>query len=151
MSTSVALMISVVLIGINGFFVAVELAFVASRRTKLETMAEEGARGATAAVIATSDVTRMLFAAQLGITVASLILGLIAEDAVAHLIESAIEGVVDVPSGLLHTIGRASDGPSVLVLQPEIASQDEEGPTQGYGEAGATEQNSGGLGQHNQA
>lgn len=108
MSISVALAISVVLIVINGFFVAVELAFVASRRTKLETMAEEGARGAAAAVVATSDVTRMLFAAQLGITVASLILGLIAEDAVAHLIETAIEGVVDVPESLLHTIGFAT-------------------------------------------
>ena len=107
MSTGVALSISVLLIAINGFFVAVELAFVASRRTKLETMAEEGARGAAAAVVATSDVTRMLFAAQLGITVASLLLGLIAEQAVAHVIESTIEAVVDVPEGVLHTIGFA--------------------------------------------
>ena len=105
MSTGVAFVVSAVLVVVNGFFVAVELAFVASRRTKLETMVEQGERGATAALTATGDVTRMLFAAQLGITVASLLLGLIGEEAVAHIIESAVEAVVDIPDGLLHAIG----------------------------------------------
>ena len=54
---------------------------MASRRTRLAALADQGAFGAKAAVIATSNVTRMLFAAQLGITVASLILGFIAEEA----------------------------------------------------------------------
>ncbi len=105
MSTGTALAVSLLLVVINGFFVAVELAFVASRRTKLEGMADDGLRGASAAVVATSDITRMLFAAQLGITVASLLLGLIAEEAVAHVVESAVDAVVDIPDGLLHGIG----------------------------------------------
>ncbi|MGI9605975.1 MAG: hemolysin family protein [Acidimicrobiales bacterium] len=105
MSTPVALLVSAVLIVINGFFVGVELAFVASRRTKLEAMAEQGAIGARAAANAVANITKQLFAAQLGITVSTLILGLIAEDAVAHLIESAIGSVVDIPSGVLHDIG----------------------------------------------
>lgn len=105
MSTSVALLVSVVLIVINGFFVGVELAFVASRRTRIAAMVDEGKFGARAAMLATSNVTRMLFAAQLGITVASLILGFIAEGAVAHVIESLITSVVDLPHGLLEGIG----------------------------------------------
>ena len=41
------------------------------------------------------NITRSLFAAQLGITVASLLLGLIAEEAVAHLLESLLESVFE--------------------------------------------------------
>ena len=108
MSTTVALLISAVLIVINGFFVAVELGFVASRRTRLASLADEGAFGAKAAVIATSNVTRMLFAAQLGITVASLILGFIAEEAVAHIIESLVSSIVEIPERLLTGIGFAT-------------------------------------------
>lgn len=105
MSTGVALLVSVVLIVINGFFVGVELSFVASRRTKLEAMADEGARGARIAAEAVEHITRSLFAAQLGITVASLLLGLIAEQAVAHVIESVLDSVIEIPDGVLHGIG----------------------------------------------
>jgi CBS domain containing-hemolysin-like protein len=70
MSTSTALLLSLVLILINGFFVGVELALVASRSTKLEAMAEEGVRGARIAFDSVENITRQLFAAQLGITVA---------------------------------------------------------------------------------
>jgi CBS domain containing-hemolysin-like protein len=105
MSTSTALLLSLFLIAINGFFVAVELAFVASRRTKLEAMAEDGMTGARAAYLATGNVTKQLFAAQLGITIASLILGFVAEAAVADVIEGLINGVVELPDRLLHGIG----------------------------------------------
>lgn len=108
MSTTVALLVSVVLIVINGFFVGVELAFVASKRTRIAAMVDEGKFGARAAMVATSNVTRMLFAAQLGITVASLILGFIAEGAVAHVIESLIDSVVGLPHGLVNGIGFAT-------------------------------------------
>lgn len=108
MSTSTALLLSLLLILINGFFVGVELAFVASRSTKLEAMAEEGVRGARIAFDSVENITRQLFAAQLGITVASLILGLIAEQAVAHILESALESVIEIPDGVLHVIGSVS-------------------------------------------
>lgn len=105
MSTGLALAVSFVLIIVNGFFVAVELSFVASRRTKLESMADDGVRGARIAAESVENITRQLFAAQLGITVASLLLGLIAEQAVAHIIESVLESVIEIPEGLLHGIG----------------------------------------------
>jgi CBS domain containing-hemolysin-like protein len=46
-----------------------------------------------------------LSGAQLGITMASLVLGYLAEPTVASLIEDAIETFVEVPEGVLHTIG----------------------------------------------
>jgi len=107
MSNTTALLVSVFLIVANGFFVGVELAFVASRRTKLESMAETGAFGSRKALVATSNITQMLFAAQLGITICSLILGLIAEAAVADIIESALDSFIDIPESVLHGIGFA--------------------------------------------
>ncbi|MFT7475626.1 MAG: CBS domain containing-hemolysin-like protein [Verrucomicrobiales bacterium] len=102
MSTSVGLLISVLLIAVNGFFVGTELAFVASRRTKLEALAENGVRGARVAVDSVTNLTRQLFAAQLGITIATLILGLIAEDLIAQLLISAFDSRIDVSESLLH-------------------------------------------------
>jgi CBS domain containing-hemolysin-like protein len=107
MSIWLALFISTILIVINGFFVGVELAFVASRRTKLEALAEEGVRGAKIAAESVANITQQLFAAQLGITIASLILGLIAEEAIAHLIESALDSVVEISEGVAHGIAVA--------------------------------------------
>jgi CBS domain containing-hemolysin-like protein len=46
----------------------------------------------------------MLAGAQLGITMASLGLGAVAEPAVARLLEQALDAVVELPSGVLHTI-----------------------------------------------
>ncbi len=105
MSTTVALLISACLVVTNGFFVGVELALVASRRTKLEALVERGAAGSKPALDAYQNITRSLFAAQLGITISSLILGLLAEAAVAHLIESALESVIELPDSVVHGIG----------------------------------------------
>ncbi len=105
MSTPVAFIVSAVLIVINGFFVGVELAFVASRVTKLEAMAEKGLRGARTAADSVMSISQQLFAAQLGITVCSILLGFIAEAAVASVLESILSSVIDVPEGLLHGIG----------------------------------------------
>jgi len=91
----------------NAFFVAVEFAVLASRRTKLETMADEGSAAARFALQALGDVNRQLAGAQLGITMASLVLGFVAEPAVARLVEGAIESVVELPAGVLHSIGFA--------------------------------------------
>lgn len=99
------LALSFALLVANGFFVAVEFALIASRRTKLEAMAEDGSAAARLALGSMRHLNLQLAGAQLGITMASLVLGYVAEPAVAGLIEDAIEQVVDVPQGLLHTIG----------------------------------------------
>ena len=65
----------VILLLLNGFFVAVEFALVRSRRTRLEAMVRSGDRLAQFALTATSNLARVLSASQLGITLASLGLG----------------------------------------------------------------------------
>ena len=75
----------VVLVAANAFFVAAEFALVAARRTRIEALIRRGDRKARTVRRALQDLYRQLSAAQLGITVASILLGYVAEDTVAHL------------------------------------------------------------------
>lgn len=99
------LLLSVLLLVANGFFVAVEFALLASRRTKLEAMAEAGSARARLAIGSMRNLNLQLSGVQLGITMASLLLGYVAEPAVSGVLEDALEHVVDLPEGLLHTLG----------------------------------------------
>jgi CBS domain containing-hemolysin-like protein len=74
----------VVLLAVNGYFVAAEFALVRSRRTRLESMARSGDWMARIALRASGNLARVLSASQLGITLASLALGWLAEDAFGH-------------------------------------------------------------------
>jgi CBS domain containing-hemolysin-like protein len=76
----------IALVCLNGFFVGAEFALVRARRTRLEARASEGDRLAALALRATSNISAMLSASQLGVTLASLGLGWVAQ--------SALEGVV---------------------------------------------------------
>jgi CBS domain containing-hemolysin-like protein len=76
----------IVLLSANAFFVAAEFALVASRRTRIEEMVRQGDRKAKTVQSALQDLYRQLAAAQLGITVASIMLGYVAEDTVAVLL-----------------------------------------------------------------
>ena len=82
-----------VLVILNGFFVAAEFALVRSRRGTLEAEAEEGKRGARAAVHVMDDLSRYLSSCQLGITLASLGIGFLGEPAIAELVKPAFEGL----------------------------------------------------------
>ncbi len=73
----------VFLLAANGFFVAAEFALVAARSTRIDAMVRAGDRRAHAMQRALKDINRQLSAAQLGITVASILLGYVAEEAVA--------------------------------------------------------------------
>lgn len=99
-----ALVIAVLLLIANGFFVAAEFALIAARRSKIEQLAGEGNRKATVALRSIRELSFMLAGAQLGITMASLGLGAIAEPAIAHYIENALHSVATIPGNILHTI-----------------------------------------------
>ena len=71
------------LVAANAFFVAIEFGLVAASRTRIEAMARQGDRGAKSVQVAYKDLYRQLSAAQLGITLASILLGFVAEDTVA--------------------------------------------------------------------
>ena len=75
------------LVLLNGFFVAAEFSLVRSRRTRLEAMIRTGDRLARVALRASSNISLVLSASQLGITFASLGLGWIAEETLAHMFE----------------------------------------------------------------
>ena len=82
---TVRLVAVLLLLAANAFFVAAEFALVAARRTRVDAMIRRGDRKARTVKKALSDLYRQLSAAQLGITVASILLGYVAEDTVAHL------------------------------------------------------------------
>ena len=102
--TIVALVAAVVMLGANAFFVAAEFALVASRAGRLEAAAAGGDRRSVLALAASRDLQSQLAGAQLGITMASLMLGYLAEPAVARLIEPVVELIAEIPQGVLHTI-----------------------------------------------
>src|SRR4028119_1764221 len=83
--TALLLLAVLVLVLLNGYFVAAEFALVRSRRAHLETEAEEGKRGAGQAVEVYDDLSRYLSACQLGITLTSLGIGFLCEPAIARL------------------------------------------------------------------
>ncbi|MEZ5381404.1 MAG: hemolysin family protein [Microthrixaceae bacterium] len=115
MSTPLALSLSVLLLAVNGGFVAAEFAVLAARRSRLEQMSADGDRRAEAGIKASQELSLMLAGAQLGITMCSLGLGALAEPAVAGLIESALHDAVKLPDGVTHAIG-FSLGLSIVVF-----------------------------------
>src|SRR5213594_1601817 len=84
-SIGLRLIAVVLLVLANAFFVAAEFALVAARRTRIDALVRRGDRKAKTVQTALQDLYRQLSAAQLGITVASILLGYVAEDTVALL------------------------------------------------------------------
>jgi len=103
MSTTWAVICSLLLLAANAFFVAAEFALVASKRYRLEHAADEGSRAARAALEGSRDLALMLAGAQLGITLCTLGLGALAEPAIEHLVHPLLHaaGLPDVPSGVI--------------------------------------------------
>jgi len=109
------LLLTVVLLGTNAFFVGAEFALISARRDRLETLAAQGKRGAGTVIGAAEHLSMMLAAAQLGITICSLLLGRIGEPAIAHLLERPFD-LVGVPDQLLHPVGFALALGLVVIL-----------------------------------
>ena len=101
MSDATALLVAVLLLAGNAFFVGAEFALISARRSRLEPMVEAGTLGARTTLKAMERVTLMMAGAQLGITACSLGLGALGEPAIAHLLEPAFEAV-GVPESLVH-------------------------------------------------
>ena len=81
-----------VLVLVNGFFVAAEFALVRARPGRLDEQAEEGLRGARRAAAQQDDLNRYLSACQFGITLASLGIGFLGEPAIASALEPLLGG-----------------------------------------------------------
>jgi CBS domain containing-hemolysin-like protein len=103
MSDYGALLVAVLLLAFNAFFVGAEFALISARRSQIEPRALAGSRMARTTLHAMEHVSLMMAGAQLGITICSLGLGAVGEPAVAHLLEPVFEAV-HVPHGLVHPI-----------------------------------------------
>lgn len=96
----VALLWLILLLVANGFFVAAEFAYITARRNVLE---QTPGRSAHAAVGLNRNLSLTLAAAQLGITMASLMLGAVAEPAVAGIFDHLL-GLAGIPDQVIHGI-----------------------------------------------
>jgi CBS domain containing-hemolysin-like protein len=101
-----ALLVALGLLAANAFFVGSEFALISARRTQIEPRAAAGSRMARATLRAMENVTLVMAGAQLGITLASLGLGALAEPAVAHLLEPLFDGL-GVPASAVHPVSFA--------------------------------------------
>ena len=94
----------IVLIGLNGFFVAAEFALVSVRRTRIQELADGGSRRATLVKHALDDINQFVSTAQVGITICSLTIGLLGEPAVASLVEPVLHDIGIESEATLHAI-----------------------------------------------
>lgn len=103
MGDVVNVVLTVVLIVGNGFFVGAEFSLISARRDRLESLAEQGRRSAVTVIRAGEQLPLMLAGFQLGVTVCSILLGRIGEPAVADLLEHPFR-LAGIPDPLLHTV-----------------------------------------------
>lgn len=76
-----------VLVATNGFFVAAEFALVSIRKSRVEELVASGSRAAKNVQAALADLDGYIAGTQVGITLASLALGMVGEPVLAHLFE----------------------------------------------------------------
>lgn len=85
--TVVGLVAIPLLVALNGYFVAAEFSLVAVRKTRIEELLKQGIDRAKAAAAAIEHLDRSIAATQLGITLASIALGMVSEPALARILE----------------------------------------------------------------
>jgi CBS domain containing-hemolysin-like protein len=105
MITALYVLLVIVLVLANGFFVASEFALVGVRRSRIQIQAANGDVRAQRLLALLDNLNAYISATQLGITMASLALGWVGEPVFAHLLEEPLRGRVSEVT--LHTISFA--------------------------------------------
>ena len=103
MSLPVALLVALLLLLGNAFFVAAEFALVSARRSQIEPQAEAGNAFARTTLRAMENMSLVIGVNQLGITVCSLVLGAVAEPTMARVLEPVLH-LGHVPESFVHPI-----------------------------------------------
>jgi CBS domain containing-hemolysin-like protein len=101
-----SLLVLLLLLAGNAFFVGAEFAIITARRDRLESLADRGSVRARTAIRAGRQLPLLIAGAQLGITLCSLGLGAIGEPAVAALLEAPFD-TLGMPLALQHGISFA--------------------------------------------
>ena len=115
-----AILFAAVLLAINAFFVSAEFALISSRRDRIDALIAQGKTRARTVLYATEHLSMMLAGAQLGITIASLLLGKVGEPAIALMIETPFHAA-GMPDNLLHPVSFAIALALVTVLMNWMA------------------------------
>lgn len=115
MSDGFAILLGVVLLLLNAFFVGAEFSLLSSRRDRLEALLAQGKSRAKVVIKASQEGSLMLASAQLGITLCSLGLGRLGEPAVAHQLEVPF-AALGIPEPVLHAVAFAIALAIVVVL-----------------------------------
>jgi CBS domain containing-hemolysin-like protein len=102
-SPVVGLVVALLLLAGNAFFVATEFALISARRSQMEPLAQQGSRLARTTLHAMEHINSMVAGIQLGVTLCSVLLGAVAEPAVAHLLEPVFD-LVHAPDAVAHTV-----------------------------------------------
>jgi CBS domain containing-hemolysin-like protein len=111
-SLGTGLLLIALLLLANAFFVASEFALVSVRRERIQTLADEGYGAARWVLWSLDRVSLLIAAAQLGVTVCSVALGVVGEPTVAHLLEKPFEAM-HMPEQATHVV---SFGLALLVV-----------------------------------
>ncbi|WP_201305492.1 hemolysin family protein [Paenibacillus puerhi] len=93
-----------VLVLLNGFFVAAEFAFVKVRNSRIDTLAQSGNMSARFAQKITGNINAYLSACQLGITLTSLVLGWVGEPTISKVMEPILKDWLQLSPAVVHII-----------------------------------------------
>lgn len=100
-SVGYQILLVVLILGLNGFFAAAETALISVRPSRLRELADKGDLGAQAALSLLENVERMLSVGQVGLTLASLILGWLGEVVLVDWLTGGMESALPMASRLL--------------------------------------------------
>jgi CBS domain containing-hemolysin-like protein len=115
---------TVLLVALNGFFVAAEFAIVKVRSSQIDLKAKEGHRMASLSKNILNNLNAYLSACQLGITIASLALGWIGEPVVAEIILSIFRALeLDIATQTAHNIALPVAFALITILHIVIGEQ----------------------------
>ncbi len=105
--TVLAIAVGSLLVLFNGAFVALEFGLLGAMKSAIDTEATAGRKSALAAQRLQRDVLTTLGGAQLGITICSLVIGRLAEPAVASVIERLVNEFAEISETVLHSVSFA--------------------------------------------
>ncbi|TWU24225.1 Hemolysin C [Novipirellula galeiformis] len=115
--------LAVLLILLNGFFVAAEFALVKVRISRIDQLARDGKPFAGTAKWLAKRLDKSLSACQLGITMASLALGWVGEPAFAALVEPVLGWIGVVDERVIHVMGFALAFSAITGLHLVVGEQ----------------------------
>jgi CBS domain containing-hemolysin-like protein len=116
LSPGAGLLLGLLLVALNGFFVAAEFALAKVRPTQIESHAAAGSQRAKISTHMVTHLDAYLSATQLGITLASIALGWVGEPAFAWVLEPLVTRLPGASPALIHSISLTASFVTVSVL-----------------------------------